>query len=878
MSSALGKPISCGMIALFCFTPTPYATPPPCDEVIFVNTVSLLIRTLDRPAQLAEALESVRAQTYRPLEVIVVNDGGRPVEYVLSAKLGEQNDDTQAALRWRYHAHSKRQGRSVAANRALSLASGEWVIFLDDDDWIEPDHIERLVRVLKDDAARGGTLLAAYADTRCYRNGDALEAPFFARDFDPIALAEQNYLPIHAVLLARRAYEAGCRFSPQLSLYEDWHFWLQVARQGDMQRVPGATACYRLDISGVGGGHDIDYLPQYVAFLREALPVLSDKQLIHLHHAVRKLGQAQADLLQQQTHNQKLEQHIAVLEKSSLRWRLVRTAKRVARKGVTFADLLRHGDWHGIQQRLQRYLGRVGLDQVARRQRHLSKCQPGVDILCTRHTEFVARRIKVSLAQLGIAPVQIISDGSGASSKRLCIVVCPQMFTRMPRCYIALQMEQSVSSRWFNKSYISRLFNAMAVMDYSQTNLRYLQETAGLSHKYLYYTPISNLPPNELAAETAPSPEYVVAFYGDANTPRRQKFLQALEERFSVLRISEVFGESLYDQLRRAKVVVNIHYYEGALLETTRLYECLSLGLAVISETSVDMSEHTAIKSWVRFTPVDDVVAMADAVAAELDAQQMGNLPAAPEDDLANFHFYFTRMLVALGVVPPAVLDTLPMPIAPSLLSQGVGLSLPETHTRHAAFQRAHPGYPVFPGLRHHQGWRGCALSYRYLARRALEADLARLEVREDDALLDAAAAKRWAQASALFDASDDYDILSGLIADVAEHMTVLDAFSRDGEDYLVIDCMTSTVCNRYGHRAIRLLAEWPFADADDSNTVDRYLERQQVRVLVPLPFIATHRPDAQSTLWHFDNTTYDDMISASEAVLYQAFKRFQTP
>lgn len=891
-----------------------------------MKTVSILIRTLNRPVQLADALASVAAQTYRPLEVIIVNDGGSPVEHIAERVL------EGSGVGFRYHAHAQRLGRSTAANQALELATGELALFLDDDDWILPTHIEHLAALLDNDA----TLIAAYSDTCCYRGGKLLDEPYFARDFDANHLAVENYLPIHSVLFYRKVWEAGCRFSPHLSLYEDWHFWLQVAQQGGFQRHPEASACYRLDISGVGGEKDREYRSQYLAFLREALVILSDSQLIHLHYASRALHQAQDELdkvndeiaherlvsaglqrriteledsriyrlypleLRLDRVESRIRQKTSTLKKwcSSDNWKSVAAQQsrraqrrfsalkrkagqvkhRLFRKANTLEMLLKSGDWRGIGERLQRYTGRMGAYLKLSRQRRLEACEPGIDILCTRHTEFVARRISASLERLGVQPVRIISDGSGAASKRLCIVVCPQMFSRLPDSYIAFQMEQTVSSRWFDDAYINRLANALAVMDYSMTNLRYLQESAGLSHKHLYYVPISNLPPGVLGSNASPAePEYDVVFYGDANNPRRLAFLEALEQRFSLLRVSEVFGDELYAQLRRARVVVNVHYYEGALLETTRLYECLSLGLPVVSESSVDIAEHEVLKPWVRFTPIDDIAAMVDAIEAELAEQHAGKPVLEPQDDLANLHFYLTRMLVALNLVDASQLEALPLPFAPPLLEQGVGLSLPETWQRREAFLQTYPGYPVFPGLRHHQGWRGCALSYRYLARRALEAGLPRLDIREDDALLDSAAQLRWKKACALFDANDDNDILCGLVADLADDMQVLDAFTHDGEDYVVINCMTSMVCNRYGPRAIRLLAEWSFDDQAESNTIDRYLERQQIRVLIPLPFIARHRPDSQSTLWHFQNTTYDGMITTSEQRLSEAFQRSLT-
>lgn len=67
-------------------------------------------------------------------------------------------------------------------------------------------------------------------------------------------------------------------------------------------------------------------------------------------------------------------------------------------------------------------------------------------------------------------------------------------------------------------------------------------------------------------------------------------------------------------------MVVNLHYYEGALLETTRIYECLSLGVPLVSETSVDRAEHAALDGAVRFVPVGDLPALLQALDEVLNA------------------------------------------------------------------------------------------------------------------------------------------------------------------------------------------------------------------------------------------------------------------
>ncbi|WP_420108631.1 AAA family ATPase, partial [Mycolicibacter arupensis] len=106
---------------------------------------------------------------------------------------------------------------------------------------------------------------------------------------------------------------------------------------------------------------------------------------------------------------------------------------------------------------------------------------------------------------------------------------------------------------------------------------RYFTGT-GLSYRQMYYMPIAYLPDYHAVADGERSDkEYDVLFYGDLNNARRREFIDQIQRKYRVKLIGNLFGEALYRELRKAKVVINVHYYEGALLETTRLYECLSL-------------------------------------------------------------------------------------------------------------------------------------------------------------------------------------------------------------------------------------------------------------------------------------------------------------
>src|SRR5687768_11007931 len=104
--------------------------------------VSVLIRTRNRAELLLEAVRSVVQQDYPSIEIVIVNDGGENfADRCLALTAG-----TQRTLRWLENAGT---GRSAAANTALDAAQGEYCLFLDDDDWLDPPHIRGLVLALR---------------------------------------------------------------------------------------------------------------------------------------------------------------------------------------------------------------------------------------------------------------------------------------------------------------------------------------------------------------------------------------------------------------------------------------------------------------------------------------------------------------------------------------------------------------------------------------------------------------------------------------------------------------------------------------------------------------------------------------------------------
>jgi len=202
--------------------------------------VAVVIRTRNRPALLREALESLRAQTARPRQVVVVNDGG--------ASPREVTDAFREAFDVQLEEPRQRRGRSAAANRGVAVASQELVAFLDDDDRCFPDHVERLAA-----GQRQGPEPAVYSDavTIVYGQGqDGWEPRVrtlqYSLDFDPDYLLYANYIPIHTLLLPRELFTKVGGFDEGLDYSEDWDFLIRLAAETPLRHLRAVTCEYRV--------------------------------------------------------------------------------------------------------------------------------------------------------------------------------------------------------------------------------------------------------------------------------------------------------------------------------------------------------------------------------------------------------------------------------------------------------------------------------------------------------------------------------------------------------------------------------------------------------------------------------------------------------
>ena len=209
-----------------------------------MDLVSIIITTYNRTQWLVQAIDSAVRQSYNPIEVIVIDDGS---DNEGARKIVEN----YPGVTYRYQ---ENLGLGAARNLGISVSTGKWIQFLDDDDWLTPDSI-----LLKHEVfLQNPNVEVVYSDlylcdehgtiTKRYYNNQSFPLP--TGDIFPQIIIK-NFIPIHALLWRRTTLEKSGGF-PQLSGHEDWECLIKAsmfARFEFLNQPLGVYRQHRLSMS-----------------------------------------------------------------------------------------------------------------------------------------------------------------------------------------------------------------------------------------------------------------------------------------------------------------------------------------------------------------------------------------------------------------------------------------------------------------------------------------------------------------------------------------------------------------------------------------------------------------------------------------------------
>ena len=201
-------------------------------------SVSVVIPAYNAMDTIAEALESLCAQTLTDWEAIVVNDGSTDDTAVIVADFAARDGRIRLV-------NQPNAGGGSARNKGIELAQYEWLLFFDADDWLLPHHLEKMTEAL---SSHDSSIDAVHCG---WQRVDP-QGKLGREDFGPTAadlfptFAQRCAFMIHTCIVRGSLAEAVGGFDASLRTCQDWDFWQRIARAGArFHHIPEVLARYR---------------------------------------------------------------------------------------------------------------------------------------------------------------------------------------------------------------------------------------------------------------------------------------------------------------------------------------------------------------------------------------------------------------------------------------------------------------------------------------------------------------------------------------------------------------------------------------------------------------------------------------------------------
>jgi len=206
----------------------------PTTETKPAPKVSVIIPTYKTADLIAACLDSVLAQSYSDLEVVVVNDGSPDtpeLERVLQPYLDRYNND-QYNERIVYLKQENKRA-AAARNSAIRRARGEFVAFLDSDDTWYPHHLSAQMQLIADDPSLDLVYANAHlvGDPTNRRSFMSICPSYGQATFDAL-IVERCQIPISTVVARKRTLMSVGLFDEKLARCDDYDMWIRSAFSG----------------------------------------------------------------------------------------------------------------------------------------------------------------------------------------------------------------------------------------------------------------------------------------------------------------------------------------------------------------------------------------------------------------------------------------------------------------------------------------------------------------------------------------------------------------------------------------------------------------------------------------------------------------------
>lgn len=245
------------------------------------DTVSVIMPNYNGAAFLAEAIDSVLAQTHHPLEIIVVDDGSSDASDEILAQYA-------ADVRVLRLAHSARPG--LVRNQGIAVARGELIAFIDADDVWLPHKLATQIEYLRahpDMSLVHSNMQVIDAQGRYQRDiflgvpgSQGLSDEYAEPAFLQLVNGDSNVWT-SSVLVRRACLTKAGGFAEDLTVGEDYHLWIRIARSFRIGFIPEPLAKHRKHGRNTGTSWAQLFPPQEVQLWNHILELYPDLRTTH---------------------------------------------------------------------------------------------------------------------------------------------------------------------------------------------------------------------------------------------------------------------------------------------------------------------------------------------------------------------------------------------------------------------------------------------------------------------------------------------------------------------------------------------------------------------------------------------------------------------
>lgn len=220
---------------------------------------SVIIPLYNKAPYVRKALESVFAQTYTDFELIIVDDGSSDDSLAIAKQFitdrfavdrytVDRHDGCRSAMPVEILEQAN-QGVSAARNNGFSVSSGDYIAFLDADDWWEPTFLEKMAQLIEDypEAGLYASNYVYYKPGKTHVAVQNVETGYFNY---PKAYYEGGAMPIWtgATIIPRNMYDEMSGFPLGIKLGEDFLLWAKIAMRYKVASLNEALAWYNNDV------------------------------------------------------------------------------------------------------------------------------------------------------------------------------------------------------------------------------------------------------------------------------------------------------------------------------------------------------------------------------------------------------------------------------------------------------------------------------------------------------------------------------------------------------------------------------------------------------------------------------------------------------